>query len=155
MMMKHSNSLLLAVVLIFGIEGLWANYAFYRTVTNTCKSYRIETQAGEMYFGKEEASKDKFYLSVKSNRNNFEMALIVAFVSVGQAVKHQRYMVKKGVIKKSAEPKTVHVTVDVPVTRDDMVISASATAEQVVQLADGKIDSAEFMRLIKNSMVTL
>jgi hypothetical protein len=36
-----------------------------------------------------------------------------------------------------------------------MVISASATAEQVVELADGKIDSAEFVRLIKNSMVTL
>ena len=103
----------------------------------------------------EEKSKDKFYFAVKSKRNNFEMALIVAFVSVGQAVKHQRYMVKKGLIEKSAEPKTVHVTVNVPVTRDDMVISASSTSEQVVQLADGKIDSAEFMRLIKNSMVTL
>ena len=155
MMMKHPKLLLLAFILLLGIEGLWANYAFYRTVTNTCKSYRVETQAGEMYFGKEEKSKDKFYFAVKSNRNNFEMALIVAFVSVGQAVKHQRYMVKKGLIEKSAEPKTVHVTVSVPVTRDDMVISASSTSEQVVQLADGKIDSAEFMRLIKNSMVTL
>ncbi len=155
MMMKHSKLLLLVFILLLGIEGLWANYAFYRTVTNTCKSYRIETQAGEMYFGSEEKSKDKFYFAVKSNRNNFEMALIVAFVSVGQAVKHQRYMVKKGLIEKSAEPKTVHVTVNVPITRDDLVISASATAEQVVQLANGKIDSAEFMHLIKNSMVTL
>jgi len=155
LMTKRFHKILITVLLIFGFEGLWANYAFYRTVTNTCKSYRIEMQEGEMYFGREEATKNKFYLSVKSNRNNFEMALIVAFVSVGQAVKHQRYMVQKGLIEKSAEPKTVHVTVNVPVTRDEMVISASATADQVVQLAAGKIDSAEFMRLIKNSMVTL
>ena len=155
MKMKHTKLLLLTVILFLGMDGLWANYAFYRTVTNTCKSYRIETQEGEMYFGRKEATKDKFYLSVKSKRNNFEMALIVAFVSVGQAVKHQRYMVKKGLIEKSTEPKTIHATVNVPVTRDNMVISASATAEQAVQLADGKIDSAEFMSLIKNSMVTL
>ena len=155
MIIKHTKSLLLALILVFSIEGLWANYAFYRTITNTCKSYRVETQDGEMYFGKEESTKDKFYLAVNSNRNNFEMALIVGFVSVGQAVKHQRYMVQTGLIEKSAEPKTVHVTVNVPLTRDNMVISASAMAEQVVELADGKIDSAEFMRLIKNSMVTL
>ena len=108
-----------------------------------------------MYFGREENNKDKFYLSVDSNRNNFEMALIVGFVSVGQAIKHQRYMVKKGLIKTSTEPKTIHVTVNVPITRDNIIISASATAEQVIKLTDGKIDSAEFMRLIKNSIVTL
>ena len=83
------------------------------------------------------------------------MAMIVGFVSVGQAVRHQRSMVQKKIIEKSVEPKTVHVTVNVPVTRDNMVITASATSDQVVQLAVGKIDSAEFMRLIKNSMVTL
>ena len=155
MIIKHTKSLLFALILVFSIEGLWANYAFYRTITNTCKSYRVKTQDGEMYFGKEETTKDKFYLTVNSNRNNFEMALIVGFVSVGQAVKHQRYLVRTGLIEKSTEPKTVHVTVNVRVSRDDMVISASATAEQVVELADGKIDSAEFVRLIKNSMVTL
>jgi hypothetical protein len=137
------------------MEILWANYAFYKQVTNTCKSYRIEAQDGEIYFGKDEKTKDKFYLTVNSNRNNFEMAMIVGFVSVGQAVRHQRSMVQKKIIEKSVEPKTVHVTVNVPVTRDNMVITASATSDQVVQLADGKIDSAEFMRLIKNSMVTL
>lgn len=153
--MKNTRKILFPLILLLGIEGLWANYAFYRQVTNTCKSYRVETQDGEMYFGKEEKTKDKFYLSVNSNRNNFEMALIVGFVAVGQAVKHQRSMVEKKIIERSAEPKTVHVTVNVPVTRDNMVITASATADQVVQLANGKIDSAEFMRLIKNSMVTL
>ncbi len=108
-----------------------------------------------MYFGRRDDNADKFYLSVDSNRNNFEMALIVGFVSVGQAIKHQHSLVKKGLIEKSAEPSTVHITVYVPVTRDKMIITASATADQVVKLADGEIDSAEFMRLIKNSMVTL
>ncbi len=155
MMAKRFKISVFTILLLLGAEGLFANYAFYRTVTNTCKSYRITTQEGEMYFGREENNKDKFYLSVNSNRNNFEMALIVGFVSVGQAIKHQRYMVKKGLIKTSTEPKTIHVTVNVPITRDNIIISASATAEQVIKLTDGKIDSAEFMRLIKNSIVTL
>ncbi|MCH7611916.1 MAG: hypothetical protein IIB45_01000 [Candidatus Marinimicrobia bacterium] len=155
MMAKRFKISVFTILLLLGAEGLFANYAFYRTVTNTCKSYRITTQEGEMYFGREENNKDKFYLSVNSNRNNFEMALIVGFVSVGQAIKHQRYLVKKGLIKTSTEPKTIHVTVNVPITRDNIIISASATAEQVIKLTDGKIDSAEFMRLIKNSIVTL
>lgn len=142
-------------LMLFGAEGLFANYAFYRTVTNTCNSYHINAQEGEMYFGREEANKNKFYLAVNSNRNNFEMALIVGFVSVGQAINHQNYMVEKGLIEKSLRPSTVHVTVNVPMGRDDMIISASATADQVVKLANGVIESAEFMRLIKNSMVTL
>lgn len=155
MITKRFRISIFTILLLLGAEGLFANYAFYRTVTNTCKSYRITAQEGEMYFGREENNKDKFYLTVNSNRNNFEMALIVGFVSVGRAIKHQRYLVKKGLIEKSEEPSTVHITVFVPVNRDEMIISASATAKQVVQLADGKIDSAEFMRLIKNSIVTL
>ena len=153
--MKHIQKLIFPLILLFGMEILWANYAFYKQVTNTCKSYRIEAQDGEIYFGKDEKTKDKFYLTVNSNRNNFEMAMIVGFVSVGQAVRHQRSMVQKKIVERSAEPKTVHVTVNVPVTRDNMVITASATSDQVVQLAEGQIDSTEFMRLIKNSMVTL
>lgn len=155
LIMRNTRKLIFPLMLILGMEGLWANYAFYRSVTSTCKSYRVATQDGEMYFGKEETTKEKFFLTVNSNRNNFEMALIVGFVAVGQAVKHQRSMVQKKIMERSAEPKTVHVSVNVPVTRDSMVITASATADQVVKLADGSIDSAEFMRLIKNSMVTL
>jgi len=108
-----------------------------------------------MYFGTDKENNNKFYLTVKSNRNDFQMALLVGFISVGEAIKHQRSMVKKGIIKTSKEPKTIHVTVHVPVTRDDMIITASATAEQVMELTNGTINSAEFMRLIKNSMVTL
>lgn len=141
--------------MVLGLQSLQANYAFYRTVNNTCKSYRIDNQQSEMYFGKDELTKDKFYLTVNSNRNNFEMAMIVGFVAVGQAIKQQRLMVEKRMITVSAEPKTVHVSVNIPATRDNLVVTASATAEEVVKLADGLIDSAEFMRLIKNSIVTL
>jgi hypothetical protein len=155
MITKRFRSVIFTILLLLGAEGLFANYAFYRIVTNTCKTYRITVREGEMYFGKGEDNSDKFYLSVNSNRNNFEMALIVGFVSTGQAIKHQRSLVKKGLIEKSEEPTTVHITVFVPVTRHKMIITASATADQVVKLADGKIESAEFMRIIKNSMVTL
>jgi len=151
---KRINISIFLILLLLGANGVFANYAFYRTVTSTCESYRISPE-GEMYFGEEESNKGKFYLSVNSNRNNFEMALIVGFVSVGQAIKHQRSLVKKGLIEKPEEPSTIHITVFIPVTRSKMIITASATSREVMLLADGEIDSAEFMRLIKNSIVTL
>ena len=40
-------------------------------------------------------------------------------------------------------------------SRENTIITAKATAEQVRQLTDGKIDTAGFMRLIKNSIETL
>ena len=47
------------------------------------------------------------------------------------------------------------VTVITKISREGMVISAKATPDQMKKLAEGKIDTASFMRLIKNSIQTL
>ncbi len=52
-------------------------------------------------------------------------------------------------------PGNTEVTVTIPVSRQNTIISARATADQVRQLTDGKVDTAGFMRLIKNSIQTL
>ena len=52
-------------------------------------------------------------------------------------------------------PNDTEVTVITTLSRDGMVISAKAKPEQLKQLAEVKIDTAGFMRLIKNSIQTL
>jgi len=68
---------------------------------------------------------------------------------------HQESFAKKKTGYTAIVPADTEVTVSVPVSRQNTIISAKATAEQIRQLTDGKIDSAKFMLLIKNSIQTL
>ena len=83
------------------------------------------------------------------------MPLLVAFISVGQAINHQKTFAKKKPGYNPVIPGNTAVTVYIPITRQNTVISAKATADQVSQLTDGKVDAAGFMRLIKDSIETL
>ena len=90
-----------------------------------------------------------------TTRNNFEMPMLVAFISVGQAINHQQSFAKKKPGYVPVIPGNTAVSVMIPLSRENTIITAKATAEQVRQLTDGKIDTAGFMRLIKNSIETL
>ena len=90
-----------------------------------------------------------------TTRNNFEMPMLVAFISVGQAINHQQSFAKKKPGYSPVIPGNTAVSVVIPLSRENTIITAKATAEQVRQLTDGKIDTAGFMRLIKNSIETL
>ena len=52
-------------------------------------------------------------------------------------------------------PGDTEVTVTVPVSRESTIITAKATVDDIRQLSSGKVDTAGFMRLIKNSIQTL
>ena len=80
---------------------------------------------------------------------------VVAFISVGQAINHQKTFAKKKPGYSPVIPGNTAVSVVIPLSRENTIITAKATAEQVRQLTDGKIDTAGFMRLIKNSIETL
>ena len=96
---------------------------------------------------------------MESLRNNFEMVMLVGFISVGQAMNHQELLAKrqqeKGRDYKAVVPPYTDVTVTVPVSRERTIITAKATADQIRQLSEGKVDTAAFMRLIKDSIQTL
>ena len=97
-----------------------------------------------------------FSIEMKAKlRNDFETPMLVAFISVGQAISHQEKFAKKKKSFKPVIPNDTEVTVITTLSRDGMVISAKAKPEQLKQLAEGKIDTAGFMRLIKNSIQTL
>ena len=145
-----------SIVLLMSTQVLFANYAFYRKVANTFKFYRIPLDEKKMSLIENADGSYQFSIELTSTkRNDFEMPMLVAFISVGQAINHQKTFAKKKPGYNPVIPGNTAVTVYIPITRQNTVITAKATADQVSQLTDGKIDAAGFMRLIKDSIQTL
>ena len=157
--MKIKKILSLSFVLIMSTQFAFANYAFYKKVANTCKFYRVSVDEKKMSLVKNSDGSYNFTIEMESLRNNFEMVMLVGFISVGQAMSHQELLAKrqqeKGRDFKAVVPPYTDVTVTVPVSRERTIITAKATADQIRQLSEGKVDTAAFMRLIKDSIQTL
>lgn len=153
--MKIKKILSLAIVIIMSTQFVFANYAFYRKVSNTCKFYRVSIDEKKMSLIKNKDGSYNFSIEMESLRNNFEMVMLVGFISVGQAMSHQESFAKKKPGYSAIIPGDTEVTVTVPVSRQNTIITANATADQIRQLSDGKVDTAAFMRLIKDSIQTL
>ena len=150
--MKSINKIFILLFMVLGTQVLHANYAFYRKVTSTCKSYRIEVSTDDM---KLNIDNNNFSINLNSRRNNFEMVMIVGFASAGQAIIHQKNLQKKLSNYKAVVPDQVNVVVTVPVGRNNTVFSAEASSILVQELADGTVDTVDFMRKIKDSIQTL
>ena len=151
--MRTINKLLLVIIIaITGTEILFANYAFYRQVTSTCNSYHVEVSSSEMLLSNDNKN---FEINLTSRRNNFEMILLVGFAAAGKAIIHQKHL--QGTISNynPVVPGRVNVIVTVPLGRNKTIFSAEADAILVQELADGSLDSSDFMRKIKNSIQTL
>ena len=145
----------LATILVLSTQFMFANYAFYRKVANTCKYYRVSVDQKKMALTKNADGSYHFSIEMESLRNNFEMVMLVGFISVGQAMSHQETFAKKKSGYTAVVPSDTEVTVSIPVSRQSTIITAKATADQIRQLTEGKIDSAGFVRLIKDSIQTL
>ena len=113
--------------------------------TGTCLVTQVKTETKDGYH---------FTIEMKSRRANFDMVMLVGFISVGQAMNHQEAFAKRRPGYQAVLPKNTLVTVIFPTGRNNSTISASATEKQVRKLANGEIDTAEFMILIKDSIST-
>ena len=150
--MKSMNKIFIIFLFtVISSEVLHANYAFYRKVTNTCKSYRIEVKADDMDLNLEN---NDFSINLISRRNNFEMIMLIGFASAGQAIIHQRHLQETINNYEAIVPDKVNVVVTVPVGRNNTIFSAEASSAMVQKLADGTVDTADFMRKIKDSIQT-
>ena len=132
------------VILIFSfsiaLNFAFANYAFKKKIKSVCSSYRVSVNASAMDF-----DSDLFSLTLESNRNNFEMVMLVGFASVGQAVSHQNSLG----LSNAYLPKEISVRVNVPASKGEtMVFMAKCLSDDAIQLAAGTLDSSEFMQKI-------
>ena len=118
----------------------FANYAFKKKIKTVCSSYRVSVDASAMDFGN-----NLFSLTLESNRNNFEMVMLVGFASAGQAVSHQNSLG----LSNAYVPKEISVRVNVPAPKGEiMVFEATCSSDIAIELAAGTLDSSEFMQKI-------
>ena len=144
--------LILFLFSVMSSEVLYANYAFYRKVTSTCQSYSVEVAADNMDLDLEN---NDFSINLNSRRNNFEMVMLIGFASAGQAIIHQKHLQQTINNYEAIVPDKVNVVVTVPMGRNNTIFSAEASSVMVQELADGTVDTADFMRRIKDSIQTL
>ena len=93
--MKIKKILSLSFILIMSTQFAFANYAFYKKVANTCKFYRVSVDEKKMSLVKNSDGSYNFTIEMESLRNNFEMVMLVGFISVGQAMSHQELLAKR------------------------------------------------------------
>jgi len=133
--------------LILNLDGLFGNYAFKKKVKTICKSYRIPVESSQLSL-----DTDEFSIAMESGRNNFEMFMLVGFASAGQAITHQKQMG----LANAYTPGTVRVSVAVPISKGDFnTFMANCSADMAISLADGRMDSSEFMEEIMKNMEIL
>ena len=95
---------------------------------------------------------DEVLLNMESGRNNFEMFMLVGFASAGQAIAHQKQMG----LSNAYLPGSVRVIVAVPISKGDFnQFVAVCSSEMAISLADGDMDSSDFMQEIMNNMEIL
>ena len=133
------------IIILFFIylSPLFGNYAFKKKVKEVCKSYRIPIESSQLELGNSE-----IVITMESGRNNFEMYMLVGFASAGQAIAHQKEMN----LSNAYAPLMVSLNVAVPASRNEFnTFSASCSAEMAMSLADGRMDSTEFIQeIMKN-----
>jgi hypothetical protein len=119
---------------------LFGNYAFKKKVKSVCKSYRISVQSSQLSL-----QGDEYSINMESGRNNFEMFMLVGFASAGQAIAHQKEMG----LANAYLPSSVNVSVAVPVSKGEYnTFIANCSSDMAISLADGSMDSSEFMQEI-------
>ena len=140
---KHTIYLLL-LLLFCNSNFLLANYAFKKKIRDVCKSYRISINSSQLILDSDEISID-----MESGRNNFEMFMLVGFASAGQAITHQKHMG----LSNAYTPSSVRVSVAVPASKGQFnTFVASCDSEVAISLANGSLDSSEFMQIIMKKM---
>ena len=137
------NLFTLPLTILFLTSALFGNYASKKKVKEVCKSYRIPIESSQLELGKSEIT-----ITMESGRNNFEMYMLVGFASAGQAIAHQKEMN----LSNAYIPLIISLNVAVPASRDEFnTFSASCNSEMAISLADGRMDSSEFMQeIMKN-----
>ena len=131
---------ILTFSVIIALNFTFANYAFKKKIKSVCSSYRVSVNASAMDF-----DSDLFSLTLESNRNNFEMVMLVGFASAGQAVSHQ---INLG-LSNAYTPNEITIRVNVPASKGEtMVFEATCSSDIAMELAAGTLDSSDFMQKI-------
>ena len=130
------KSTFFSVFLLVFVQVLFANPKYFNQVKKTAKAYRVEASLDKMKIVPDSNGKETFHITLSSNRNNFEMVMLVGYIAAGQAM------------KSGFEPTAIYVTIDVPLGEGFRLVT-TATSDDLKQLLSGKINTAQFVRKVK------
>ena len=102
----------------------------------TAKNYRVEINSNQIKSVISNNGSVSLNIELTSNRNNFEMVMLVGYISAGSA------------FKSGMKFNDVIVTVNVPLGDGFKLVTKSKIAE-LKQLMDGKINTSQFVRKIE------
>ncbi len=137
------KKIVVIVLLLLCVQGLYASYSFYKCVRTTCATYRIDVDLRDMNF-----ADNHFTITLNSMRNNFERVILVGYLAVGGAILKQNYLEDKNKDYEALNPSLVTVRVKLLMGRNNTVISTTATLKQIMDLSNGIVEPAAFMRKI-------
>ena len=112
-MINRKSITFISCIFILVFNYSFGNYAFKKKIKTVCASYRVSVDATSMDF-----DNDLFSLTLESNRNNFEMVMLVGFASAGQAVSHQ---INLG-LSNAYTPNQITIRVNVPASRGETMV---------------------------------
>ena len=133
--MKFKIVSIIFLALLLATPSL-ANYDYFRLVQETAKIYRVEIPIDNMRLVADGKGGQAFHIDLKSNRNNFEMVMLVGYIAAGEAMK-----------KTKVEPSSVYVTVDVPLGEGYRLMTTASMAN-VKKLLSEEVNMAQFSRLV-------
>ena len=139
-MRKLLFKLLLSLLLFQALTIASVESDFYKIVHKVCKAYRVGVGVENMDLNYIDNNKLSFTITLDSRRNNYNMVLMVGFIASGKAIDELFYQNNS----KKDFWKEIDVTVQVPLTRNGLVLKAKADALFVVRFARGELSTLEF-----------
>lgn len=135
-MMVTGKRILIFFVIILLATPVFANFKYFKMVQRSAEVYRVDCAVDQMKLVGADEDKQAFYLILKSNRNNFEMVMLVGFIAAGEAM------------KVGIEPDVFFVRVQIPLG-EGFELLATASKEDLKRLMSGDINTAQFARIIQ------
>ena len=121
---------------LFTVSTVFANPKYFNQIKKAAKAYRVDASLDKMKIIPDSDGKESFHLTLSSNRNNFEMVMLVGYIAAGQAM------------KSGFEPAAFFVTVDVPLGEGFRLVT-TASKDDLKKLLKGEINTAQFVRKLK------
>ena len=124
------------IIIFFSITHVFASQKYFSQIQKTAKNYRVEINSNQIKSVISNNGSVSLNIELTSNRNNFEMVMLVGYISAGSA------------FKSGMQFNDVIVTVNVPLGDGFKLVTKSKIAE-LKQLMDGKINTSQFVRKIE------
>ena len=133
---NHTLKTKLLFLLLFSVTFVFGSQKHISQIQKTAKNYRVEIKSNQINNIVSKDGSISLNIELTSNRNNFEMVMLVGYISAGSA------------LKAGMKFDEVLITVNVPLG-DGFKLVTKGKVLELNQLMNGKINTSQFVRKIE------